>query len=213
MSSIWNPPTFIDYEYNKACEDCHPCKSATCHSWPCFYRTGKFLRHYWALVHNLVTCFSWILATASHLVLWFLYKFNHHILGNLQCFIILYLTVCKPKSSFVSRTTSCPLNLRSFFVSTQHTAIFWWQLITVLKSLFFDRSTYLLSSSITCLCTLNCTFAQVVLHNYIFIMSGVFHTLATLTAYMIWTVLNGNKLATIDGFLCNLLHWKRDTNP
>jgi len=41
--SIRKTPTGLDYKYNETCEDCHPCKSATCHSWLCFYRTGKFL--------------------------------------------------------------------------------------------------------------------------------------------------------------------------
>jgi len=79
-------------------------------------------------------------------------------------------------------------------------------MFTVLKSLFFDRSAYLLSNPITCLCTLNYILTQAIVHNYIFIMSGVFHTLATMTTYIIWTILNRNKVATIDGFLCNILH-------
>jgi hypothetical protein len=47
---------------------------------------------------------------------------------------------------------------------------------------------YLLSNSTTCLCSLNCTFAQVIVHSSIVIVSSGFRKLATCIT---WTALNG----------------------
>jgi len=45
-----------------------PVELVTCHSWPHFYGTRNSVWYYaWSLLHKLVTCLSWILATASHL--------------------------------------------------------------------------------------------------------------------------------------------------
>ena len=116
--------------------------------------------------------------------------------GHLRALYNLYLIVYGPTfNSLAELTVVHPTSVPS----PQVCAIFWSQLFTVLKSLFFNRFTYLLSNSTTCLCILNCTIAQLNFHN-------IFHTLATLATYIIWTVLNGTKVATIDGFLCNLLH-------
>jgi hypothetical protein len=59
----------------------HPHKLATCHSWPHFYGTSKFLR--WTLHHYLTTCISVILAT-GHLVLCFIWKFNLTMLADIK---------------------------------------------------------------------------------------------------------------------------------
>jgi hypothetical protein len=45
------------------------------------------------------------------------------------------------------------------------------------ESLFIDRVMYLLSNSTTCLCTLNCAIAQVILHSSVVIVLNGFHKL------------------------------------
>ena len=58
------------------------------------------------------------------------------------------------------------------------------------KYLSTDRVVYLLSNSTACLCTLNCSFAQVLVHNSVFIVTGGFYKLASC---MSWVASNGIK--------------------
>jgi hypothetical protein len=135
--------------YRKVCEAGQPCKSATCHSWPHFYGTGKFLWYYtWLLIHNLATCIYWILATVSSLVLCFLYKFNTHMLADMKSCIVF-----GQKSLFISRTAFYPFNVHHLSTSMDNTLEISsgnWP-ITVRKSLFIYRVMYLLSNLTTCL--------------------------------------------------------------
>jgi len=55
---------------------------ATFHSWSYFYRNGIFLLYLWSLLHNLATCVPRIRAKASHLVLRFMYIFDHDMLAD-----------------------------------------------------------------------------------------------------------------------------------
>jgi hypothetical protein len=146
--------------YGKTCEVGHPCKSATCHSWPHFYETSKVLWYYtWSLLPNLaILC--WILATVSNLVLCFLYNFNLPMLAKLGVVQFLCHTVHGPKSSIISRINCCPPNLHSFFTSTDNRLeVSNRKWLLYLKFLFIDCIMYLPSNLTTCLSTLNWTFA------------------------------------------------------
>lgn len=93
----------------------YPCKTATCHIWSHFYGTGKLLWHYsWSLLCNLANCLSWILDTVPRLVL---RTFNLPTLADLNICTFLCHTAYGSKSSFISRTTFCPITLHPFTTS------------------------------------------------------------------------------------------------
>ena len=60
---------------------------------------------------------------------------------------------------------------------------------------------YMLSNSTISQCTLNCTFAQVIMHSPIFIVSSGFDQLATCWVRQLWME---PKVANIDRFHCNM---------
>jgi hypothetical protein len=151
--------------------------SATCHGWPYYYGTGKFLWCCtWLLLYTLATCLFQIMAKGVHFLLCFLYMFNCPMLANLQSCIVV-ISYCT--------YTEISIRKQNYLLSTQppsfvhkhaqHIGIFWWHMITVLEV----SIRYLLSNSATCLYTLYCTFAQVTVHSSIFIVRSVFYKLGS----------------------------------
>jgi len=153
--------------YSKTYEVGHTCKSATCHSWPHFYGTSKFLWNYtWSLVRNLATCISWILATVARFVLCCLCKFILPVMA--------YLKSCRVfgrNSSFIIRTALCLLSLRPLLTSLDNTLEFStgnWTITWLKGSLFINRVIYLLANWTTWLSTLKCRFAHVIVARFKF---------------------------------------------
>jgi len=56
--------------------------------------------------------------------------------------------------------------------------MYWNFLVATVNCTWQQYVQYLLTASTTCLCTLNCTFAQVIVHISVFIMVTVFHKMA-----------------------------------
>ena len=69
-------------------------------------------------------------------------------------------------------------------------AMYWNFLVATCNCTWQEYVQYLLMASTTCLCTLNCTFAQVIVHISVFIMVTVFHKMAICVT---WAALNGAK--------------------
>jgi len=142
-------------------------KSATCHGWPYYYGTIKFLWHCtWPLLCILATCLSQIMAKVVHFLLHSLYMFNRPMLANLKSCIVVVsygtyaeISICQQNYLLSNKSPS--------FVHkyAQHIGIW----LLYLKFLLSQRVRYLFSNSTTCLYTLYCTFAQVTVHSSVFI--------------------------------------------
>jgi len=75
-------------KYSKTCEDIHPCKWATCHSWQHYSGTVTCLWYFaWSLFHNLDTSISWIVVIVSNLVLYFTYVDLHELSRTKGCVV------------------------------------------------------------------------------------------------------------------------------
>lgn len=86
-------------------------------------------------------------------------------------------------------------------------ATIYWNLLVVsgpvlyFRSLFIHSVMYLLANSTICLCTLNCTFAHLITHNYIFIVFSGCHNLARFEWNQRWLTQTG-----ITAFTCRRIY-------
>ena len=110
--------------------------------------------------------------TPVYLEFWFcasFVKFTQPYVVRLKRLHNLFVLMCMgPKSSFISRSNSCPLNIHTFYTNMGNRLKFLDGNVKLLKfpSLFIDKVLYLLSNWTVCLCALNSTFAQTIVAQF-----------------------------------------------
>ena len=146
-----------------------------------------------------------MLATFSHLVPRFVCKFSLNIFDEPNdCIVAVLCCTWAGILTFLSRTTTCPIN-RHFFPPYrygQQFGISWWQMThPLLQVRIHDKFTYLPSNSTTCLCSLNCTFSQVIISKSNFIALLSFYTLAICVS---WAALNWTRVGQYCCWKCTM---------
>jgi len=168
-------------------------KSATCHGWPYYYGTSKFLWYCtWPLLCTLATFLSQIMAkgVCTFPVMLFVYV-QPPLLANLKSCIAV-LSCCTYTEMPIRYQIYLLSNQPPSFSTSMHNTLefssgMW---LLNLKFLLSQRVRYLFSNSNTCLYSLYCTFAHVTVHSSVFIVWSVFYKLATNIS---WAALNGTQ--------------------